>query len=292
MDTGQSGTTGVVQLERAATRSTTAASEFGISDQFFIQDMERLKELRSFLFEQAVCPADQSALKFGQLNLLRFDRDGRMPTEQEWAVVETLTQTLFSLLTPSLRHKFLMGKIPQWITWLAIGFAIIAVLSLIASIVSLGILTGLQKLVDPKATELAAVPVVVVPLYIFWLLALGAIGSIAFVGMNALSVQEDATFDLTNNRLMCLRIALGALFGLVLALPFGFRDFIVFCFALLNGTSSVSLSSQAVMLLLPFVLGFSTSLVIMILNRFVEAVQTFFGKVSASPVATAAPGKQ
>ena len=42
--------------------------------------------------------------------------------------------------------------------------------------------------------------------------------------------------------------------------------------------------TQALWLLMPFVLGFSTSLVILVLARAVEAVQTFFGK---SPTAQA-----
>jgi len=86
---------------------------------------------------------------------------------------------------------------------------------------------------------------------------------------------------------MLLRISLGALFGLVLALPFGVRDFLDFC-RNIAAESSVTLASadsaagkvtkQALMLLLPFVLGFSTTLVILVLNRLVDAVQSFFGK--------------
>jgi hypothetical protein len=120
-------------------------------------------------------------------------------------------------------------------------------------------------------------------------MSLGAIGSIAFIGMNALSLQEDITFDLTNSRLIVLRIALGALFGLVLTLPFGFQEFLGFCKFIvggsgtsenseLQGVQAPTVTAQAAMLVLPFILGFSTSLVILILNRFVDAVQGFFGR--------------
>jgi hypothetical protein len=64
--------------------------------------------------------------------------------------------------------------------------------------------------------------------YITWIAFLGAIGSTAFVGMNALSVQSDATFDLNNQRLLVMRVSLGALFGLVLTLPFGMKGFVSF----------------------------------------------------------------
>jgi hypothetical protein len=106
--------------------------------------------------------------------------------------------------------------------------------------------------------------------------------------MNALSFQQDVTFDLGNHRLMALRISLRALLGLVLALPFGFNDFIQFLSGIIEGKQgttgappdSHALTVQALMLLLPFVLGFSTPLVIMILNRLIDAVQAFFGRVA------------
>jgi hypothetical protein len=104
--------------------------------------------------------------------------------------------------------------------------------------------------------------------------------------MNALSVQQDVTFDLSTRRLMLLRIALGALFGLVLTLPFGFEGFMEFIAGITSGSHPVSAEQPqqsktfgvTLLLLLPFILGFSTSLVIMILNRLVDAVQAFFGK--------------
>jgi hypothetical protein len=70
---------------------------------------------------------------------------------------------------------------------------------------------------------------------------------------------------------MLLRVVLGGLFGLVLTLPFGFESFQTFCKAIVFGPKSESgkdgMTTEAILLLLPFVLGFSTSLVIMILNR-------------------------
>ena len=130
----------------------------------------------------------------------------------------------------------------------------------------------------------------VLPCYMLWLASLGAVGSIAFIGMNALAVQDDATFDLTNHRLIVLKIALGALFGVVLTLPFGFEGFLKFVGGLRSGGSTVenAVALQSVLLLLPFILGFSTPLVIMILNQFVEAVQSFFGKRTV-PVQTVLP---
>jgi hypothetical protein len=122
----------------------------------------------------------------------------------------------------------------------------------------------------------------IVFIYLIWLISLGAVGALAFVGMNALSIKDDITFDLTNRRLLLLRVVLGALFAVVLTLPFGFIDFIEFCKSLADPSKSKhgipEMAKQAILLLLPFVLGFSTSLVILILNQLVEAVQAFFGR--------------
>ncbi len=113
--------------------------------------------------------------------------------------------------------------------------------------------------------------------------------------MNALSIQDDITFDLTNTRLLLLRVALGSLFAVVLTLPFGYAEFLTFCARVAQPfqeliakpgsepTAASVLTKEALFLLLPFVLGFSTSLVILILNQMVEAAQVFFGRRPASP---------
>jgi hypothetical protein len=252
-----------------------------INDERFMQDLGRLKELRSFLIQKAVGVgmSDASALEFGRLNLLRRnhlpDNMGRDPSAEEWQQVERHTRMLFSLLTPTLRRRFVLGAVPAMLAWLPLILALIALVALILAIVS----PNLDLL------RMGSLGANVLPFYLVWLMSLGAIGAIAFIGMNALSVQEDISFDLTNKRLIVMRIALGALFGLVLTLPFGFQEFLDFCKAIVNGnqillpgTQPPAVTIQATMLVLPFILGFSTSLVILILNRFVDAVQGFFGR--------------
>jgi hypothetical protein len=251
---------------------------YSINDEQFIKDLQQLKKLRSFLIKEAVKleVTDRNAFAFGALNLLRYHPFGRLPTEPEWSQVEFLTQSLFQLPTEAIRRKFVLGGIPWWMSGLPMIFALVGLISLVLSIVSQQ--TNLLGLATIRAN--------ILPFYLVWLMSLGAIGSIAFIGMNALSVQDDATFDLSNTRLMVLRISLGALFGLVLTLPFGFVGFVQFITGIANGapaaptteSSGAEVTTQALRLLLPFILGFSTSLVILILNRLVEAVQGFFGK--------------
>jgi hypothetical protein len=265
-----------------------------INDADFISDLKRLRELRSFFLQEAVIvERDSTALRFGKLNMLRSPlpmeesaRPSRAPTEDEYDAVESHWQTLLSLLTPALRRRFVLGAIPQYLAWTPIGFAVIALSSLYFAISEYGNASAVAK--AQGAVTLLSIGVAVLPYYLLWLMSLGAIGALAFIGMNALSLQEDITFDLTNSRLILLRITLGSLFGLVLTLPFGFEGFLVFCRSITEGTGSGKVDNpgwtlQAILLLLPFVLGFSTSLVILILNRAVDAVQSFFGRTQPPP---------
>jgi hypothetical protein len=242
-----------------------------ISDYYFMRDLKRLRELRSFLIQEAVGRPDVR-LEFGSLNQLRSATTsrGREPTKDEWTQVERLTQSLFELLTPPLRRRFLLGEIPTWIGWVTAALALLAVVTLVAAVV----VQNARQDFNAIATTM--------PFYLVWLVSLGAIGSVAFIGMNALSVQQDVTFDLSNRRLLMLRIILGSLFGLVLTLPFGYEAFKDFIAAVVSNKpidpKSGSISTPAMLLLLPFVFGFSTSVVIMVLNRFVDGLQAFFGK--------------
>jgi len=244
----------------------------------FIRNLRRLQELRTFLIQEAV--AVPQNLSFEGLNALKFQERGRSPRPEEWSLLEDRTAKLFSLLTPPLRRKFMSGSIPSWMALATVVIGVAAAVSLIGAVI--GDAFGLANY---KYTG-----IFVLLSYIVWLVCLGAIGSIAFIGMNALSVQDDITFDLTNNRLMVLRIVLGGLFALVMTLPFGVGSFVHFCSSLnisanpiqtANGGSQETYE-QAGLLLMPFVLGFSTSLVIIVLNRLVGAIEAFFGGGAAA----------
>lgn len=267
----------------------------GVSDLQFIGDLKALKNLRSFFIREAVSVSGSEALSLalGNLNRLYYEEGARRPTVAEWAQVEQLTQELFGYMTEPLRRKYILGTIPWWISALPILLTVVALVSLILS-VSFGTQPFLS-VVDGKAVPTLIMNTSqILPYYTLWLLSVGGIGAVAFIGMNALSVQQDITFDLTNTRLMILRIVLGGLFALILTLPFGFEHYATFCFNIGQGKflSPDQVTTQALMLILPFILGFSTPLVITILNQFVEAVQAFFGKrPTVSPAPAAAPTK-
>ena len=126
--------------------------------------------------------------------------------------------------------------------------------------------------------DMTTYKVAAMPFYLIWLMSMGAIGATAFIGMNALLVQEDITFDLLNTRLISLRVALGSIFALVLGAPFAHDGFMKFLEKfLLTKAGTAGSITDGLALILPFVLGFSTSVVITVLNRFIEATLSFFG---------------
>jgi hypothetical protein len=116
--------------------------------------------------------------------------------------------------------------------------------------------------------------------YIVWLMALGVLGSVAYVAMNALSLEKDITFDIGNKKLLTIRLIMGAIFGLILALPFGFDEFEQFISQFTSQSSGAPRDAKnAAMLLMPFVFGFSTTVVLTFINhRVVDAVGVIFGK--------------
>ena len=246
-----------------------------INDAAFVIDLKRLKQLRHFLINESVDirpPDSDLPFSLGPLNRLLYDYEkGRSPTEEEWLAVESNTQTLFQLMSYPLRQKFLLSQNLPRLSSLSVTFGIVALVSIVGAIfIQEHLIFGL------------AVGVSTLPFYLGWLISLGGIGSVAFIGMNALLVQQDATFDLSNDRLINLRISLGSMFGLVLTIPFGFPSFLQFVAQIgkVGGEalSADALAQQAMFLLLPFVLGFSTSLVVLVLNRLIDAIQTIFGR--------------
>jgi hypothetical protein len=111
--------------------------------------------------------------------------------------------------------------------------------------------------------------------YLAWTSCLGGLGAIGFLAVNSLAIQEDATFDISNQSLVVMRIVLGALFGCIVSLPFCFPYFKEFTGWVLNGGGLDA--GHGVLLLVPFLLGFSTTLVMAVLNRMIGGIETMFG---------------
>ena len=240
-----------------------------IRDSRFTNQLATLTSLKTLLLTQGVPIREEDVplLSFGNLSHMGYGEKGRLPTAEEWDQLDERSRKLFSYLDQGLRKRFELSQTANLIAVLPVLLIIAALLSLIAAI-----------FVGDRLSALAC--------YFLWTACLGAIGAIAFLSMNALSIQKDVTFDVRNKSLLAVRIVLGALFGVVLSIPFGFSSFITFGESIARGTpaqnGAANFSLEGALLLLPFVFGFSTSLVILVLNRFVESITIFFGGRSGS----------
>jgi hypothetical protein len=250
-------------------RSTSDNDMNAIRDSRFISQFTNLASLKTLLLTRGVHIREEDVplLSFGTLNDLRYSDKGRLPTIEEWEQLDKRSQKLFSYLDDGLRKQFELSQTANLIA----GLPLALIFGALVFVAFLSLIT-VAFAVDRN--------LLLVGCYFLWTALLGAIGAIAFLSMNTLSIQKDITFDLTNRSLLAVRIVLGSLFGFFLSVPFGFHSFVAFWESIAHGTpapGAAQFSFEAALLLLPFVLGFSTSLVILVLNRFVESFTVFFG---------------
>jgi hypothetical protein len=179
-------------------RSTPENDLNAIRDSRFMNQFANLDRLKTLLLTRGVPirEEDVSLLSFGALNHLRYSEKGRLPTIEEWEQLDMRSQKLFSYLDDGLRKRFelsqaanLIAGLPIFLIFVALLF--VAVLSLIAA----------NFAVERSLLLLFC--------YSWWAALLGAIGAIAFLSMNTLSIQDDITFDFTNKSILAVRIVLG-----------------------------------------------------------------------------------
>lgn len=259
------------------TAGRTTDPENTIADAKFNKDLQTLRNLHSFLIREAKSLPEDFSL--GILNTLKDggqSEKGRSPTADEWKAIEKKTQVLFAQLTDTDRKKFLASQMPNFLPRIAVWLVAVSIGSMIMSVVMAEL-----TLFDPGING-----AFMVFFFLVWLMSLGAIGAAAFIGFNAISVSTDITFDISDSNFIVQRIVLGALFALFFTLPFGFHEFISFAKSLSTAAqnratvptqSELAFTNQSLLLIMPFVLGYSTSLVILILNRLISSASTLFG---------------
>jgi hypothetical protein len=124
-------------------------------------------------------------------------------------------------------------------------------------------------------------------LYFLWLVSNGGLGSVASIGLDEMSDKRNSSLSGSHLHPI-LRIVLGSLFAVVIMLPFGYENFIGLCYQLVTGfpmqpdpslgggtAGSISIG-QILATIMPFVLGYNTTLVISILDQVTNSAQTFF----------------
>lgn len=248
--------------------------EAKINDYEFMEALHKVFELHKFLAQEAQQIPEE--LFFNELRVLKYDKNGRSATEAEWQKLDRKNQGLFALLDDDQRRKYISQQLPPWFTIYAVRLIVAAVVTFILAVMTTTV----------NMFEFASDQSVIFVFYLFWILLLGALGSIASIGFNAIAVTNEITFDINNQKLLFLRLIMGALFAMVITLPIGFSVFIDFAHSI-NSAGTVGplakpndlteILKQASLFLLPFVLGYSTDLTIVVLNRVIDSIKALLG---------------
>src|SRR5271156_6501450 len=116
-----------------------------------------------------------------------------------------------------------------------------------------------------------------------WAISQGGLGACAFLGTSVItksSLAGESTardnVDLTDRNFLIIRVILGTLFAVLLGLPFSPLGLNVFI-PLYWKHDVFPSQSDLVFSLIPFLAGFSTNLVLVILGKFVVAIEAVFG---------------
>lgn len=241
-----------------------------INDEEFGSQLLQLRSTRRFLIAEGVPPlaanAAESPFSLGRLNLIsyrpRILGPRRLPTLADWQLLEEKQDGLQRLFTTESQDRFRIAATRGFIT----------VTPLLLLMVAFGAL-GLAAFPPPPDFGSAAAWRFVS--YLAWTSCLGGLGAIGFLAVNSLAIQDDATFDISNPGLVAMRIVLGALFGCIVSLPFSFPYFKDFTTWVSTGGDLDT--ARGLLLLVPFLLGFSTALVIAVLNRMIVGIEMMFG---------------
>jgi hypothetical protein len=249
----------------------------GISDRRFAAQLEAIQKLKQFLFDEKVLLQTDilESIDLGSLNNLKYAPNGRLPTEGEWKALDQKLASLTPLLTPALRWKFRIRELQFFFITVPIffmGTTVIATFSL-----------ALLMTFGERESFFFVAPYVIA--FLVWTLSQGALGACAFLCVNAAvhaSKERSASsplyhaIDVTDENILSVRVILGALFALLIALPIGGKSILVVYQAFLE-THPVPTIEDWIIVIIPFMFGFSTTLVLAVFNRIIGGISALFG---------------
>lgn len=246
-----------------------------IANERFIRQLDQLRELKEFLFEEKAQfrEEDLGSIDLKELNNLFYSSSGRVPSADEWRTLDAKLAKLASYLTEELRRKIRIRELALFFKTLPIIFLAVSVLSTILYI-------NLSYLLDSNSSWRLLSWLIVVSA---WAISQGGLGACAFLGTSV--IMKDSTFnqaapaeriDLTDRNFLIIRVILGTLFAVLLGTPFSPLGLNVFSELYWRGDIPPN-ESNLMLSLIPFLAGFSTNLVLVVLGKFVVAIESVFG---------------
>jgi hypothetical protein len=265
-----------IESIKSITRAALGDPENKIGDERFIAQLSQIHSLKQFLFEEKVRfkPEQLPSIDLGQLNGLRYSASGRAPTALEWRLLDEKLSTLASYLTDELRQRIRIRELGAFFGLIPLIFLLAA-----AAVVFFYFLYPRWLTRDTLQFDAAYLSSIVL-----WTLSQGGLGACAFLGTRvAIKRAEgasplqaiDEAADITDRNILKIRIILGCLFAFLIGLPIASPSLTklqdsIFKSDLLSG-------SDLALIFVPFLLGFSTNLVLAVLDRTFTAIRTFFG---------------
>jgi len=249
-----------------------------VGDQRFGNQLNQVRGLKQFLFEEKVRfnPNELGSIDLGPLNNLRYWRFGRQPTAVEWQLLDKKLSALTSYLDDDLRRKARIRELSIFFGLIPLTFLLLAVVSIV--------FYALYPLIIKDSNSFAFNVAFLLSLTV-WTISQGGLGACAFLGtrvaiQKAQGITESKLLresaDITDVSVLRIRIIQGLLFGFLIGLPVSFPGLNRIWKSIFENDYNVSAADFA-LILMPFILGFSTNLVLVILDRSVLAIQTFFG---------------
>lgn len=231
-----------------------------INDLRFYFRAKRLVRMRDFLLQEGI--KIDPALRIDDLSRLSYRPFGDPVSDQQWHRSEDLLSLLSSLLPPGSRSRFRATDALYDI----IVLGVVGVIMLVMSLYRAAWVWYRSSDFTPDQTFNNNFFY-----YTVWVVVLGFLGSLSFIIINALLVTNDAKFDISNRKFVYMRLLLGVILSSVIAFPFTwypYRDFVDYLGmtepdANLNFTDDLG---NIMRIMLPFILGFSTTFGISILT--------------------------
>jgi len=277
-----------------------------VGDRRFWQQLQNLREIKSFLFSEGVVfkEEDLAAIQLGELDLLVFSPRGRMPSIDEWCQIDAKMNALAKYLDNPLRRKRTFLRLRPYFRTFPLLFLFLAIFSLFVDSSTRYLVNGTQLTFLGTIIDFAA--------NLGWILALGGLGTCGYLGTSLMAESRRAAMlstatsppaptsdqstapqptapviapniaeiDLTDANLIVTRIVVGILFAFILGYPVYQLNTPAVLHTLIlgsSGTNGTNLATSVGLIILPFILGFSTTLVLGIMERFVTGAGSVFG---------------
>jgi hypothetical protein len=272
-------------------------SDISVCNREFISQIRHLRMLKRFMLEEKMSfsETDIETMNLGHLNNLRYRVHGRLVTMDEWAALDKLSSAITSHLdTLDLKRKIRIRELGLFFGKLPLIFLCLAVIS-----------TGVYLIFPPSVYKIDLIAIV-------YSLAQGGLGACAFLGTSVVRKSAEdidriqnapeqgsknneisqQLADITDRNFLKIRIILGMLFGFLLGLPLAHAALHTIWTSVTFFQNSpdqhtvmpvgtvipVGLSAEGIALMvMPFLIGFSTNLVLVLFSRFISIIQTLFG---------------